>query len=373
MSVAQYQNRFSPESLRETLISNYGVSADAEMPRELRFARGVASVAKRRFRDRGEVNAQLPIIFLLHPGDLPYEVDGRDVRRVHMLDNGLSALGGSVWFVNYAVTEGVALSATDSDSDATLFDLVRGPLGLGETPAVVLETRGGLFELRYFPDGLAHPETCDTSDLAETNITVEDIYETITDIWLKNLITPTAQTTNAGTWVDAGDLLPNQHAEQRVQNVLRAGLGQRFKGFNIRQEQTQVSGRLDLEIEEQLSDDPTKVIRHAVLELKVLRAKTEGGKTVLPKAVDDAISEGLNQARAYRDERQVRLAALCCFDMRSAPPAGDAAYDHVRSDAAAWNVNLWIWHLFNSSGAWRTHTRPSSESMGADVEHAADG
>jgi hypothetical protein len=276
-----------------------------------------------------------------------------------MLDNGLTALGGSMWFVNYAVTEGVSVGLLPEDNDGSLFEILRVELNLGNLPAAVVETRSGAFELRYFPKGIDRPELAQMTDLSKKTISPAEVHETLESIYARDLCSPSAQTGGTSPWEDASNLIPSETAELRIQRALKVGLGEHFKGFVVRQEQTQISGRLDLEIEEPHSDDPSTVTRHMLLELKVLRGKHSGGGAVANSVNLAAIVDGLDQAREYRDERNVRASALCCYDMR-ATPSGDASFAHVKADAENWNVDLWLWHLFHTDKEYRQSRRPAA-------------
>jgi len=351
MTVAGVAARFSDEALEATLRNNYGSAVDADLPEELRFVRGVARLAKKRFREGVESPSDMPVLFLLHPSAPPVLSEPRSTRYAPMIDDGRTALGRSVWFVNFAVTEGVGLEMTEED-DAGLFSLVRDEMSLGALPAAIVDTRDGAFNLRYYPEGLNKSELRQLTDLSRRTISPSDVYDALNDIYLRDLCSPSSQTHGTGTWKSAAELRPHEDAEARVQRVLKVGLGAWFTGFTIREEQTQSTGRLDLEIEEPHMDDASTVTRHMLLELKVLRAKHVGGGAYSNSKNLTALRDGLVQARTYRDERNVRASALCCFDMR-AVPAGDAGFATVEADAASWGVSLWMWHLFHTDKDYR--------------------
>jgi len=86
--------------------------------------------------------------------------------------------------------------------------------------------------------------------------------------------------------------------------------------------------------------------------LKVLRSFGSTGSTYSESETLTWVEDGLKQAVAYRDERGVLSAALCCFDMRC-DVTGDACFAHVASDAIKLNVLLRCYHLFATSKDYR--------------------
>lgn len=350
--------RYADEALAATLNANLGVGADSALAPRLRFERAVAILAKRRFSQRSEPPAVHPVIFIQQPQGAIADA-ARAVVRVPMIDNGLTPIGGHFWLMNAAGTEATGFELSSSDTDIGLFDLIRGDASLRDRPTVVIETRGGLFEMRSYPGGLADADQVGVTDLTKKSISPQEVKAVLEEIWKKSLCTPTAMTSpKTGPWKSASSYYPHSDAEVRIQTILESGLKEHFKGFEVRHEQTQVTGRLDLEIEEPHEMDESTVTRHMLLELKVVRDFTESGGKYANSTNLDTIREGVDQARAYRDERKVRAAALCCYDMRK-EFRGDAAFDHVREEAKDWSVELWLWHLFGEPSQYRAFTRPS--------------
>ena len=141
---------------------------------------------------------------------------------------------------------------------------------------------------------------------------------------------------------------------------VRSGLTTAFPSCTIRAEQTQASGRLDLEVEERDWTDASTIVRHAILELKVLKSFTSGGVPIGDADVGTRIVEGIKQAASYRIERDARHSALCCFDMRKTFTA-EECFTKVMSRAKRLRVKLCVWHLFSSAKAYRDALTADSE------------
>ncbi len=120
----------------------------------------------------------------------------------------------------------------------------------------------------------------------------------------------------------------------------------------VRHEQSIVSGRLDLEIEESDPLDRSQITRHAVLELKVLRSFRSSGAAVRPNETLDWVLAGVKQAASYRREKGARAAALCCFDMRR-EHSGEQCFNHVRELAVDLETDLTHWFIFSTSERYR--------------------
>jgi hypothetical protein len=108
-------------------------------------------------------------------------------------------------------------------------------------------------------------------------------------------------------------------------------------------------GRDDLEIERPVDRRrPSVVNRLVLIELKVLRSFTAGGRRISKASELDRITEGVEQASAYASEKNFQQATLCCFDMRTTN-AGTLSFGHVQEMAGRLNVDLRQWFIYSSS------------------------
>jgi hypothetical protein len=122
-----------------------------------------------------------------------------------------------------------------------------------------------------------------------------------------------------------------------------------------------MSGRLDLEIEEPLMQ-AGEFVRHAILELKVLRSFGSTGSSVSKTEIRKIVKEGVEQAASYREERDAHASALCCFDMRT-KSTRKKCFHGIQASAKKRDVKLRVWPIFASAKEFRERTsrdrRPS--------------
>lgn len=342
----------------ETIRTTSAIGVDSDLPDEVRFIAGVAKLVRRRIAEAGEkVDSPRPAVFLLEPIARPHRSDIVP-KRVPMLDNGLTAVNGRLWFVSPVVVAGSYVELEDCD-DVELFRIVTEELQLGTVPAVVFDPRTQIPEVRFYPKGLSTPEMCEVLRINYASIRLETIFEVIDRIYKTCLITPEAQEQAGKLWKDSTKHLPAEKAEITVQLYLRVGLQGAFPGCEIRTEQKSMPGRLDLEIEESDPIDRSRFTRHAILELKVLRIYRSSGTLVPEKDILDWVESGVKQAAAYRDERGARAAALCCFDMRR-ENTGEKCFTRVKGLAKKHGVVLKVWFIYATSKQYRDATSGST-------------
>ena len=344
------EGAWQESALQETLKSSFGAGSDADLPEGVRFLHGVANLGRRYFENCDESERGLSI-FILYRGR-PSGLEQR-TEYVPMLRNGRQHLSGRVWLTTHRVNESFSIDIGHVQSDGEAWEFVREELGCGDLPTVVVDSRGGKVVANFYPEGVNAPELEEESDLTRAVIDRDALFSAIDSIYMDDLRTPDAQGEASNAWASASAGRPSDKAEKYVQRVLKIGLTRAFPDFIVRPEQPQIEGRTDLEIEQQLADDPTSVTRHFVIEIKVLRDVSSTGNTTYPKAqVEADIGKGLGQAVAYRDGKPARDAILCSFDMRK-EYVGAAVYDFILNTAIEKAVALWVWHLFHSSDEMR--------------------
>jgi hypothetical protein len=333
-----------------------GLGADADIPPPLRFLSAVAHLIKKRTSTADDGDPKRPAVFLLQPTPPPAPLA---LTRVPMLDNGLTAIGNRLWFVGELVVAGRFADLGELDDEA-IFHLITSELGLGTVPAVIFDPRPPVPEARFYPGGLQDVENYVPVNLGAGPVSLDQIFDAITSIHESCLVTPEAQVFPGKLWENSDKWWASKDAESLVQLNLKAGLVGKFPTCRIRHEQPGTSGRLDLEIEENDRTVPGKVVRYAILELKVLRAYGKGGKAYGELSTKEWIESGVGQAAAYRTERNALAAALCCFDMRPTV-VGHACFAHVLELAANLAVRLGTWHLFATSALYREQLNKSAQ------------
>jgi hypothetical protein len=330
------------------------LGADTGVDREVRFLSGVVKVIRaRRAEPDSEADARKLAVFLLHPagGEL---VPGERPVREPLIRNGVVPLTRRVWFVGEAVNSGRYLDLADRTDDE-IFEAVTGPLALGHVPAIVFDPRPTSAVALYYPRGLAKADDCSDVALGGVPLDISDVLQTVDVMYQRALITPERYDKRHNLWEEPAKWYPVQHAEEEIQSVLRSGLQGRYPACKVNAEQRDVAGRLDIEIEELDPLHVGHVVRHAILELKVLRSFGSTGIPQSPQYTLDWVESGVKQAAKYRQVRNAVASALCCFDMRTVP-SGETCFDHVKTLAAQLQVHLRVWFLFASSSAFRDAT-----------------
>ena len=257
----------------------------------------------------------------------------------------------SVWLVNAPVVVGLSKSCNDLTDEET-FDFVTASLDLGMLPTIVYDPRVSTPQLRFYAQGLSSPENYEAILLTAGPIPLEKILAEVEKIYEQHLRTPEAQSDAGKLWKKNTHWWAAENAEKVTQLYLKVGLSRAFPNCTVREEQTQVSGRIDLEIEERVSADPSQFRRHAVLELKVLRSYGATGKPYPDDFNLEWVKKGVGQAYAYREERGALKSALCCFDLRSTDTA-NACFLHVQDLASRLQVTLCRWYVYASSEIFR--------------------
>lgn len=333
------ESPFSSARLVETLSAYPGAGDDADQPAAVRFLRGVARLVKKRAGIVAPTGDGSPSVFLLLPA-VPPALAG--VAALHpMLDNGLTDVEGKLWFVGPVVLRGH--SAPLPTSDADIWRAVED-LGLGSVTAVLYDPRLSPPEVRYYANGLENADDCQvTPVLATGTVTLDDIFAVIDRVHDRQLVTPDAQSEMGKLWADQRRAHPVSKAEMTVQMYLETALNVGFPTCTVRREQSQTTGRLDLELEEADPWRPESFVRHAVLELKVLRSVNSKGSATSANETAKWVADGVDQVHAYRTERGALASALCCFDMRA---SHDDPFSGVKEKAAQLHVVLRSWPMF---------------------------
>lgn len=339
------------DDLSTTALLNAGIGVTAGLPAGTRFLSEVAKLVSKRIRREGvESDPVRPAIFLLASTTREHNLGG-EAKRVPMLNNGREVLSGRVWSVNEGVACGHYLNLEELDDDA-LFKHVTDKLKLGNAPAIIFDPRTTPPSVRHYPKGLTEPDAVELVNLTASDVNLGRIFEVIGQVHGKCLITPEAQMYVGKLWTDSSKWWASDNAEYMVQLHLRVGLTTAFPTCDIRHEQTDVSGRLDLHIEERDPVDPSVVTRYAILELKVLRSFGSKGKKYTAEFTLEWVKSGVEQAATYRKDWGAKEAALCCFDMRK-EFTDEECFNHVRDLAKQLGVVLKVWFIFGSSAQYR--------------------
>lgn len=344
---------WAAEDIEATFSQFAGIGATAGLPEQPRFVAGVAYLLRERkaFLDANCQSAVNDIaIFVLKP--TPPDSTPSAVR-VPMVNNGRTEVGGRLWFTAPTANSAhyVTLPYESNDDDAR-FTYVTDELNLGSLPTLIFDPRTVTPQLRWYPEGLKQLDNVELKPLAG-DVSPDDVFEAIDLLYMRHFVTPDGLPHGVSLWHDASRHRPLRNAEALVQSHLMTGLTLRFPHCIVRHEQPETSGRNDLEIEQIDPNDHSVVTRHAVIELKVLRSYRYSGSSVSEPETRRWIKDGVIQAMAYRNEKNIQWSALCCFDMREDDEGDGVCFTHVRNIAAALDVILGRWFIYKSARDYR--------------------
>jgi hypothetical protein len=348
------EDEWSDSSLFATAVEFAGVGTDADLPDIDRFRAGVSRLAAKSLNQTAISPGQGLSVFVLNAAGPPASI-ADECFRVHMLERGRVPLHDRVWFVSHVVAAGSFLPVVYQDDDE-LFRFVTDVIGAGDLPTIVFDARDPDPELRFYPEGLVKDEVVERLQIAMRPISLDIIFGHIGTIHKKQLVTPGMHPRGMRLWANSREGTATSHAEDTIAALLTAGLHTALPNCRVRVEQPMPTGRLDIEIEERMPDRPGGVLRHAILELKVLRGRNPNTTRVSATRIKTLIEDGVEQAAAYREDKQALAAALCCFDMRESF-TGRETFAHVLDLAKDVAVELRVWHLFMSAAAYRHHLR----------------
>ncbi len=338
---------WSPEDLAATARAHAGPGSDDGVDAPTRFKAGVSKLLRRRLANPTmSADPPLPSTFVLQPN--PPE-QASPSKREPMLDSGTKTLTGRYWFVGPAVVSGRCIEREYVDDDE-LFRFVTDDLGLGDRPAVIHDPRTSVSVARYYPGGLSRLDDYQEVSLAGSIVTLDAVTAAVERTHAGSLVTPDANPRGPKLWLNQSRRWPSDNAEGIIQFAVKSGLLNAFPLCDVREEEPNIEGRLDLRIVEPDPLERNKVTSHAILELKVLRSFWSTGKPVPATFTAQHIKDGIEQASAYRHDAP--HAALCCFDMRLAN-SGEECFDAVRDYANELAVALRRWFLYASARSYR--------------------
>lgn len=324
-----------------------------DMPKVEQFFKGTIRLIQRRYFESQRAGGDAPYcaLFLLCPN--PGE-RGFHYPRVPTLDNGLTSLAGRVWFISERAVSGRFCEVDKAQGLDEVFVQLESQ-GFGEYPAITFDSHTAVPELRLYRRGVTYVEECETYPIhcSGSNVGPEKIKDAIDRLHQKCLITSDAcKQSNISIWLKPERWMPVELAEKVVQGEVRKALLLSLPTCDVRSEMPDVMGRFDLMVEEEAGRAGI-TLKHAVLELKILRSHTSTGSTVPASEMKGWIAGGVQQAAAYRTEQNATHAALCCFDMRKEKQSKEDTFADSSANADLLKVHTWVWGLYSASEAAR--------------------
>lgn len=346
----------------DTVAENYGKGLNADLPTLERFFLTCYSTLRARLvLSSGEADPGLPVAFVLHAGPAPKHPKIM-VSKVRQLDTGRRQLAGRIFYVNAGLTLAYCMELDSSDSD-DYFGIIE-ELGHEQLPVFLYDPTVAINQVRQFANGVMQEETL-VENFSAVHVSPESVYAHIDETYRQTLFTPDANTaTSIKLWKKPQQWHPEENVEKIIQGMLRTGLAINLKGaFHVRPEITSDGeGRLDLLIEENLVG--AVGVKHAILELKVLRTVSHTGKTTyVQKDHDEIVQKGVIQALFYRNNHQAHFAAICCFDMRKDAVSCEKTYACAQAAIEQGKLHPWWWRIYNSSEGFRAATHSAGGSL----------
>jgi hypothetical protein len=161
-------------------------------------------------------------------------------------------------------------------------------------------------------------------------------------------------------WAHPDHRVPVDRAEKEIQSILYLPVRAYFKDYVVRQEDTTREGRADISV---MPKGDLRALGSCVIELKVLKSRGyaaawRDASPVTTLTNEDAIRDGIDQARCYRDDLACEFTVLACYDMRDADE-GDAMLERFAEEAAQVGVICRRYYLYPNAKEGR-RARPNS-------------
>jgi hypothetical protein len=269
-----------------------------------------------------------------------------------IIDNGSRSLTGKLWLTGPNFASGY-FAPFASAEPGDMFEEVIAK-GLGGRPALVFDPNATEAEIRFYPNGLDDEGHVQRFAISSQAFTLSALDAVMKQHHERSIITPDAALPDFNPWKNGTKYIPREHAEAFFQGMLKLVLDVAFgPKCRIAIEVRGTEGRCDLLISSMGINNTWE--SHAALELKVLRSFTSGASAVSAPARAKAISSGLLQAIAYRNENKAKDGLLCCFDMRSPKHYdGTTCLMAVATKAKRQKIGLRHFRIYGSSEDLRT-------------------
>ena len=302
-----------------------------------------------------------PVYFVLSEKEIFQKVRPSSERVVPLKRASRSKkLDGNLWFVPRSLAMGFAVDVRDKSAQE-VFDIIESYDAGGLFTVMFDPASVGQFYI--YPDGVSDPTSSEVIDLISPNsLNVDDIIAALDGLY--TLIRSPDQMKALPLWLAPSKWHPIEKAEDAVQNEVTRALAGRLAPFvDVRSEQPSTIGRTDIELIQTFGLNNGELIRHALIELKVLRSYGSTGKSVSPKIITRHISQGVRQAALYATTARIKM--LCCYDMRTTDHGDQACFAPFHTAAHDREVFLKRYYLYNSSQALREALDEQSVAMGA--------
>ena len=335
-----------PESLDET----------SDMARAARTMARIVSL--RACNPKNAPNLTEPTVVLISP---KWHRFGKalDWTYVPCVNDGSQSLTGSVFLCPPNLGASYMHSLPSSDLGEA-FEWIESHSEIQGLPALALNPRATIPELRVYELGLSHPERVRSYPLYLAELDLATLDDVLKRFYDGVVCAPGGGRKCTKLWRDAQAFKPVPRPEKAIQNELARYFHFALPRLRAIEEEDTPLGRLDIKLSGPVSSDNSVVINHAVIELKALVGGNKKAPYTNTETIKKHVKEGVRQAASYRKPPSAsRIALLSCYDMRAhAGHRGDTCLDHVRRLATRASVEIRRWPLFPSVGALREHLLP---------------
>lgn len=354
---------WSHDDLRPAILGYDGTRYYNDRPKEIQFVHSVAKIlAKRLAKEKKEICAA-PSLFLLSP--VPNSGDVTWTRYPTFSMGGIE-VAGRIWVGSEAMNSANATLMPAGAELGAIFDYVSQKLGAGDAPAVLFDGAANDKILRYYPNGLEDPDTCNDVLVSGSDLTSNTLKMVMDAIHEKSLITPKTSLASERLWKNAGKGYPTKEAEKEIQTTVETSLIHALGSIRVQNEGKGKYGRYDLLLTEQDPLDTTKSTQIAILELKVVKSFTSSGTKHSEYSNKMGVVKGIKQAYAYRLEHKSRLAVVCCYDMRDTPDLHKHSSSSCKMAKKA-DVLFWAWPIYRNAEAARNEIFEKDSSSASPI------
>jgi hypothetical protein len=203
------------------------------------------------------------------------------------------------------------------------------------------------------PEGTVNERSYAPIGLKSAVVSKNAIDEFLTDFHQEYLQTPRDF---ALVWhTDPRHRVPVEHAEKAIERLLFPVARVMFlKTHIVRRQDESPSGRADISVTPRTDRTATG---SCILELKVFRSKHYNANPAkalacAPSINEEALVDGLNQAKEYRRDLGTQFTFLCCFDFRTSET--DTLLAKYEPEAARLDVVLRRYYLYSSAKEFRS-------------------
>jgi hypothetical protein len=335
---------------------NLGVDPEIDVPSDRIAVQAIAKAISARIRnDAFSSDGKILSAFFISDRSRA-EAERLSAQRVPIVDNGSVVFAGSLWIAGPAF-RGAYRHSFAHASTSEIFEEIED-LGLGQSPMFLFDPNATDLEVRYYPHGISDADMVQVLLIGQHEFSIDALDRVLQRFYETSIRTPDAKIGPEGPWSDPKKYVPRPETEAFLQNWIKIAINVGFQApYTCEFEKPGTEGRCDLMLVSKHPTQENTQIHHAVMELKILRSRTSGNRSVSETVRRDAVEKGLKQAIAYKNEQNAELAMLCCFDMRTVAHCDkDECFKPIAAPAKKAGIELRRYRMYGSSDDYRNET-----------------